>query len=67
MLAEIAAEHPDAFDLHRVDIDAVPDLVVRYGIASAPTMLLVVDGRIEERIVGARSKAVLLEWLADHL
>ena len=34
---EIAAEHIDSIVIRKVDVDQVPDLVVRFGIASAPT------------------------------
>jgi thioredoxin 1 len=67
ILDEIAAEHPDTIVIRKVDVDRVPDLVVRFGIASAPTMLLFVDGELESKIVGARPKAALLEMLSDVL
>lgn len=67
VLDEIAAEHAESIVIRKVDVDQVPDLVVRFGIASAPTMLLFVDGELETKIVGARPKAALLEMLADHL
>ena len=67
ILDEIAADHVDSIVIRRVDVDQVPDLVVRFGIASAPTMLLFVEGELEAKIVGARPKAALLEMLGDHL
>ena len=67
VLAEIASEHPDAIEVHKVNVDEVPDLVVRYDISSAPTLLLFVDGEQVLRIVGARPKAALLEALSPHL
>ena len=67
ILDQIAAEHIDSIVIRKVDVDQVPDLVVRFGIASAPTMLLFVEGELEAKIVGARPKAALLEMLSDHL
>lgn len=67
VLAEIAAEHADRLDVRKVDVDLVPDLVVRWSISSAPTLLLFVDGVLELEVVGARPKAALLEILSDHL
>ena len=67
ILDEIAADHVDSIVIRRVDVDQVPDLVVRFGIASAPTMLLFVEGELEAKIVGARPKAALVEMLSDYL
>jgi thioredoxin 1 len=67
VLAEIAAEHPDTITVRKVNVDDVPDLVIRWGIASAPTMLLFVDGELEAKIVGARPKAALVEMLSPYL
>ncbi|MFN8051685.1 MAG: thioredoxin domain-containing protein [Acidimicrobiales bacterium] len=67
ILAEIAEEHRDAIDVRTVDVDRVPDLVVRWSIVSAPTLLLFVEGEPVLRLVGARPKAALLEALAPFL
>ena len=67
ILTEIAAEHADAIEIRSADVDAMPDLVLRYELASAPTMLLFVEGEPVLRLVGARPKAALLEVLAPYL
>jgi thioredoxin 1 len=48
-------------------VDDVPDLAVRWGIASVPTMLVFDGGELVLRLVGARPKAALLEALAPVL
>ncbi len=67
VLVEIGAAYADAISIVRLDVDAVPELVVRFAIASAPTLVVVVEGGERLRIVGARSKAALLELLAPFL
>jgi len=67
VLAEIVAEHPGRLDVRKVDVDEVRDLVVRWDIASAPTMLLFDGGELALRLVGARPKAALLEAFAGFL
>lgn len=67
VLAEIAEEHRGSVDVRRVDVDRVPELTVRWSIASAPTMLLFSGGEPVLRLVGARPKASVLEALAPHL
>jgi thioredoxin 1 len=67
VLDEIAVEHADALEVEHVDVDHVPDLVVRWDIVSAPTMIVFVDGEPSIRLVGARPKGALLEALAPVL
>jgi thioredoxin len=45
--------------LAKVDVDEEPALASRYEIRSIPTILLVKDGRIVDRVVGAVPRATL--------
>ncbi len=67
VLAALAVEQADRLAVVEVDIDAEPALAVRHGVLSAPTMVLYVDGRPVQTLVGARSRARLLEDLDPHL
>ena len=70
VLAELAAED-GRLQLASVDIDANPALVVRYGVMSAPTLVLIREGEMVWHSVGARSLARLRDdlepWLATQL
>ncbi len=50
-----------------VDVDRLPELVRRYDVRSAPTMLLFRDGEQRLRMVGARPERALREAIAEHL
>ena len=67
ILHEIAAEHAGALRIAKVDVDAHPDLSLRFGAMSIPTLLLFVDGRPVHRMIGARGKRHLLAGLAEHV
>lgn len=67
VLDEIAAEHIDELEILALDVDVVPELVVQYSIASAPTLVVVNRGEVELRIVGARPKDALVELLSPYL
>lgn len=41
----------DTFDLHRVSVDARPDLAERFKVESVPTIVVVEGRRIKRRIV----------------
>jgi thioredoxin 1 len=55
------------FRLASVDIDANPGLAVRFGVMSAPTLLLVDGPSILWRTVGARSRSRLADELEPVL
>lgn len=42
----------------KVNVDEERALARQYGVSSIPTILLMKDGQVEERIVGAQSKSV---------
>lgn len=66
VLAELAAED-DRFQLTSVDIDESPALAVRFGIMSAPTLVLLRSSQVVWRSTGARSRARLRDDLAPWL
>jgi thioredoxin 1 len=67
ILDEVADEHADALEVEHVDVDDVPDLVRRWDVVSAPTVIVFRDGDPVLRLVGARPKAALLEALSPVL
>lgn len=67
ILAAFAERHPGVA-LASVDIDAQPELTVRFGVMSAPTVLLLSpDGDTRWRAVGARSLSRLTDEVEPHL
>jgi thioredoxin len=66
-LAQVAAEREGHVLAAAVDVDAEPGLARRFGVQSMPTLLVVVDGEVVDRFVGARGVARLREDLARHL
>ena len=57
----------DTFDLHRVSVEAHPELAERFGVDTVPTLLVVDGRRVRRRIVspsGCRELEDLLQrWL----
>ena len=60
VLNEIAAERPD-IKVCKVNIDEEYDLAVRYKVVSIPTLLVIENGQVEDKLVGARPKDEILE------
>ncbi|MFD7059859.1 thioredoxin [Streptomyces sp. NPDC059906] len=66
-LEAIAAEHGDAIEIVKLNIDENPDTAAKYGVMSIPTMNVYKGGEVVQTIVGAKPRAALERELADHL
>ena len=58
----LSAERSDAVVV-KVNVDNSPELAVRFGVSSIPTILVFRDGKLLSRAVGVRSKDELSEML----
>ena len=67
VLQALASEQSEHLRVAQIDVDENPETTRRYDVMSMPTLILFVDGREEMRLVGARSKANLVQELAAHL
>ena len=59
VLEEIAADRPD-IKVCKVNVDTELDLASQYKVYQIPTMLVMYQGREEDRLIGARDKEELL-------
>ncbi len=66
-VASVAASHADHLTAVALDADAHPDIARRYDVMSLPTLLVLSDGRLVDRLVGARGRGRLLEDLSPYL
>lgn len=60
-LEKLAEEESDRLKVAKLNVDDNKGIAARYGISSIPTMILFKDGKEQKRLVGARSKARILE------
>lgn len=56
---EIAEERED-IKVCKVNVDEEPELAIRYGIATIPTLLVIKDGQIANKTIGAQPKEHIL-------
>jgi thioredoxin 1 len=59
--AEFAAEAPEGVKVAKADVDQCKDAAAANGVMSVPTVLFFKGGEMVEKLVGAQSKAALLE------
>ena len=56
-IVEEIAEENEHIVLAKVNVDEEPELAIRYGIASIPTLLLFENGEKKSQLIGFRPKA----------
>ncbi|HSN56523.1 MAG TPA: thioredoxin [Candidatus Sulfomarinibacteraceae bacterium] len=56
IVEELADEYAGRAVIGKLDVDANRETAVRYGIQAIPTLLLVKDGEVADRIVGIVDK-----------
>ncbi len=59
---EISEEVPSV-KVVKINVDEQPELAQKYDIMSIPTLMVMKDGKIVSKSVGARSKQSLMEML----
>ncbi|MDQ3376937.1 MAG: thioredoxin [Actinomycetota bacterium] len=64
---EIAGERSESLDVFKLDVDANPEVAMRYGVNSIPTLLVFRDGEEVGRVVGALPKARIEAQLDEAL
>lgn len=66
-IEELANEYDGKAIVGKVDVDAEPDLAMKFNIRSIPTLLFFKDGQLVERNVGVVSKTQLANKLEGLL
>src|SRR5437867_10353159 len=67
IIEEIAREKEGKLRVVKLNIDENPDVAMRLGIMSIPTVSLFFAGEEKARIVGARPKDFFLKEIEPHL
>ena len=60
LVDEIAAERSDLL-VGKINVNENPDLAREFGILSIPTLIVMKDGKIVNKVSGARSKEQILD------
>ena len=67
ILGEIAEENPGKVTIAKLNVDENPDLAMRYGVRSIPTLLVFNKGEVAKTLIGAKGKGQLLRELDEFL
>lgn len=67
VLEELSAELKGKVKIVKLNVDENPNVTVKYGVRSIPTMILFKDGEAADMKIGAGTpKAGLAKWLESH-
>ncbi len=67
IIEELSKEYEGKAIVGKVNVDHNPEVAMKYGIRSIPTILILKDGEVVEKQVGATSKQVLVNKIEAHL
>lgn len=63
IMDQLASESDGRYRIAKLNVDENPDISSRYQIASIPTLLIFKDGKLIDRLVGAKPKQAIVERL----
>lgn len=67
VVEEISKEYEGKAVVGKLNVDSNPNISMKYGIRSIPTILFIKNGQVVDKQVGAAPKAALTEKLNAHL
>ncbi|MFD4675849.1 thioredoxin [Lentzea sp. NPDC058450] len=67
VVTDLAEEHQDKITVVKVDIDANPDIAVRYQVLSIPTLMLFSGGEPVATLTAPRKRADIVKALSTWL
>lgn len=67
IIEDLAKEYDGKALIGKLDVDNNPEVSMKYGIRSIPTILILKDGEVVEKHVGTTTKANLEQKLTAHL
>lgn len=62
IVEEIAEERSD-IKVGKINVDEQPELAANFGIMSIPTLVVIKDGKVTNRSMGAKPKSAILSML----
>ena len=67
VVEEIAREYDGKLKVGKLDVDSNPEVSMKFGIRSIPTLMVFKGGKVVEQIIGAVPKRNLLDKVMPHI
>ncbi|KAL4702584.1 hypothetical protein ACJJTC_016060 [Scirpophaga incertulas] len=65
-LESIISENKGKVMLAKVDIDEQSDLALDYNVSSVPVLVIIKDGKVQQRLVGLQDTDKLRKWIEQY-
>jgi thioredoxin 1 len=66
VLEELDSEMGDTVKIVKVDVDENQETAGKYGVMSIPTLVVLKDGEVVDKVIGFQPKEALAELLNKH-
>ncbi len=67
IIEELSKEYEGKATIGKVNVDENPEISMKYGIRSIPTILVLKNGEVVEKQVGVTTKKVLSDKIEAHM
>ncbi len=67
VIEELAKDYDGKATIGKLDVDSNPEVSMKYGVRSIPTILFIKNGEVVDKHVGTATKATLEQKMAAHL
>jgi thioredoxin 1 len=67
VVEEIAREYEGRLKVGKVDVDMNPEVSMKFGVRSIPTLMIFKGGKVVEQVIGAVHKRNLLDKVSPHV
>ena len=67
IIEELATDYDGKAVIGKVNVDDNPEISMKYGVRSIPTILFLKNGEVVDKHVGTATKATLTDKIENHL
>ena len=67
VVEQLATDYAGKVNVGKLDVDSNPEVSMKYGIRSIPTILFIKGGQVVDKVVGAVPKAQLQSTIDKHI
>ncbi len=67
VVEEIAKDYEGRLKVGKVDVDTNPEISMKFGVRSIPTLMVFKGGKVVEQVIGAVHKRNLLDKVTPHI
>ncbi|MBP1647298.1 MAG: thioredoxin [Bacteroidetes bacterium] len=67
VVEEIAKDFAGRLKVGKVDVDTNPEISMKFGVRSIPTLMIFKGGKVVEQVIGAVHKRNLLDKVTPHI